>query len=92
MYTPGDAGRHSINSRMCYRGWPTATTLTVYRNLAATRIFSCTQEIHHIVLYYLSNRPGRMSALSSDSGKLVAAMTMTPSLGLNLHAAPSRNA
>ena len=31
-----------------------------------------------------SNRPGLTRALSSDSGKLVAAMQMTPSLGLNL--------
>ena len=31
-----------------------------------------------------SKRPGRTSALSSDSGKFVAAMQMTPSLGLNL--------
>ena len=31
-----------------------------------------------------SKRPGRTSAWSSDSGKFVAAMTMTPSLGLNL--------
>ena len=32
----------------------------------------------------LSKRPGRTSALSSDSGKFVAATTITPSLGLNL--------
>ena len=31
-----------------------------------------------------SKRPGRTRALSKDCGKLVAAMQMTPSLGLNL--------